>query len=144
MSEERLFSFANRWFSTSVGLVIAIFLVSILLGFVVLPYAEPQSRLGGLWQTICSAAGFPARPSEAEAIAPRFSRLDGRLRDAHASQSACGLHRSRRDARAAMRHLSWTDGRQPGGFPEPRGTVCCDHLQAASRLKDWGAVQTLR
>jgi cytochrome c553 len=73
MGEERLFSFANRWFSTSVGLVIAIFLVSTLLGFVLLPYAEPQSRLGGLWQTICSAAGFPSRTSEAEAIAPGFS-----------------------------------------------------------------------
>lgn len=72
MSEDRLFSFANRWFTTSVGATVAMFLLSVLLGFVLLPYAEPDSRLGNLWDQICSAAGFPIRHSTAETVSPSF------------------------------------------------------------------------
>lgn len=72
MSEDRLFSFANRWFITSVGITVAMFLLSVLMGFVLLPYAEPDSRFGSLWDQICSAAGFPVRHSVTETVSPAF------------------------------------------------------------------------
>jgi cytochrome c553 len=72
MSEDRLFSFANRWFTASVGATVALFLISVLTGFVLLPYAEPDSRLGSLWDQICNAAGFPVKRSAAGAVAPSF------------------------------------------------------------------------
>lgn len=73
MSEERLFSFANRWFTTSVGVTVAMFLLSVLIGFVLLPYAEPNSRIGTLWDQICNAAGFPVNRSAAETVSPAFT-----------------------------------------------------------------------
>ena len=45
---------------------------------VVLPYAEPELRLGGLWDTICSAAGFPPPPLRRGADPARPSRLERR------------------------------------------------------------------
>ncbi|MGA1805472.1 c-type cytochrome [Rhizobium sp. HT1-10] len=73
MSEDRLFSFANRWFTTSVGATVAIFLASVMMGFVLLPYAEPDSRLGTLWDQICNAAGFPVRRSATAIVSPSFT-----------------------------------------------------------------------
>ncbi|MDE1997095.1 MAG: cytochrome c4 [Rhizobiaceae bacterium] len=72
MTEERLFSIANRWFTTSVGITVAVFLVSVLTGFILLPYAEPGSRLGSVWDQICSAAGFPVRSSDSQPVPPDF------------------------------------------------------------------------
>jgi cytochrome c553 len=73
MSEDRLFSLANRWFTTSVGITVAMLLLSVLMGFVLLPYAEPDSRLGTLWEQICNAAGFPTKRSTAETVSPTFT-----------------------------------------------------------------------
>jgi cytochrome c553 len=72
MQEEKLFSFANRWFSTSVGVTLAVFLFSAIMGFVVLPYAEPDSRIAGIWESICNAAGFPTSRSD-EPMKPSFT-----------------------------------------------------------------------
>ncbi|KRB50703.1 cytochrome C [Rhizobium sp. Root708] len=81
MSGERLLSFANRWFTTSVGLTVAILLLSVLTGFVLLPYASPDSRLTGLWDSICSAAGFPVRRSAGDVIALDFAVSSAKLNE---------------------------------------------------------------
>jgi cytochrome c553 len=60
MNEERVFSLSNRWFTSSVGGVIVIAVVSILIGFVWLPSKHPDFTQRGLWATICSAAGAPS------------------------------------------------------------------------------------
>jgi cytochrome c553 len=81
MSGDRLFSFANRWFTISIGLTLGVFLLSILTGFALLPYAESDSRFAGIWDSICSAAGFPVRKSAGDVVTPNFvvssSALDG-------------------------------------------------------------------
>jgi hypothetical protein len=41
MSARELFSFRNPYFSVSVGITAAVFLLSALIGFIVLPYAQP-------------------------------------------------------------------------------------------------------
>jgi len=57
--EERLFSLRNRWFTVSVGAVIAVAVVSIVIGFVWLPSVKQDAQFSGLWNAICSAAGVP-------------------------------------------------------------------------------------
>jgi cytochrome c553 len=60
MSDERVFSFSNRWFATSVLGTLAIAIVAILIGFIWLPSKHPDFTRNGLWATICSAAGVPS------------------------------------------------------------------------------------
>ncbi|GAB6849336.1 c-type cytochrome [Paraburkholderia kururiensis] len=59
--EARLFSLRNPWFTVSVGLTLAIAVVSILIGFVWLPSAQKDPQFTGLWNAICSAAGVPQK-----------------------------------------------------------------------------------
>jgi cytochrome c553 len=59
MSDERLFSFRNRWFTVSVFGTIALAVISALIGFVWLPSAQHDSQFTGIWNAICSAAGVP-------------------------------------------------------------------------------------
>jgi cytochrome c553 len=60
MSQERVFSLRNPWFTVSLGGTIAIAVVSILIGFIWLPSANNIFSERGLWATICSAAGVPS------------------------------------------------------------------------------------
>ncbi len=60
MSQERVFTLSNRWFTTSVAGVVAVAAVSILIGFVWLPSRHPDFTQRGLWAAICSAAGAPS------------------------------------------------------------------------------------
>src|SRR5262249_53750435 len=55
----------------AIGVTAGILAVSALLGFVVLPYLQPQLEVRGLWDAICSAAGVantrpPANPAAPE------------------------------------------------------------------------------
>ena len=61
MSNERLFSLRNRWFSISVGLTAGVAIVSILIGFIWLPSVQTDAQFTGIWNAICSAAGVPQR-----------------------------------------------------------------------------------
>jgi cytochrome c553 len=73
VSARELFSFENRWFTTSVAIAAAVFVVTALGGFVVLPYAQPNLKFSGLWDVICSAAGVvTAQPSAASPVEPDF------------------------------------------------------------------------
>jgi cytochrome c553 len=72
MSEQRLFSLKNPWFIASVGVTITIAVAAALAGLIWLPLAQPDLKLSGIWDAICSAAGVPrAAPSEA-ALKPDF------------------------------------------------------------------------
>ncbi len=59
MSAERLFTFRNPWFAASVGVTGAMVALSLIVGFVLLPYAGTNSQLSSLWDAVCSAAGAP-------------------------------------------------------------------------------------
>ena len=60
MSDQRLASFGNRWFTWSVGAVGVLLLASLLVGFVWLPSAHKDMSSGSLWDMICRAAGAPS------------------------------------------------------------------------------------
>jgi cytochrome c553 len=59
MSAERLFTFRNPWFAAGIGITGAMVVLSLIAGFVLLPYAATNSQLTSLWNAICSAAGVP-------------------------------------------------------------------------------------
>jgi cytochrome c553 len=72
MSDQPLFSFRNPWFGVSVGVTTGIAVVSAIVGLIILPLAQPNLKLSGVWDAICSAAGVPRRIVEAEAPKPAF------------------------------------------------------------------------
>ena len=72
MSAERLFSIRNPWFATGVGMTIVVAVLSAIGGLILLPLAQPDLRLSGIWDAICSAAGVPRAHSNATLILPDF------------------------------------------------------------------------
>lgn len=73
MSTDRLFTWKNPWFAAGVGITGAMALLSLIVGFVVLPYAGTNSRLTSLWDAICSAAGVPRATAVSETAKPNFT-----------------------------------------------------------------------
>jgi cytochrome c553 len=73
MSTDRLFTWKNPWFAASVGIAGAMAVLSLIVGFVVLPYATTGSQLVSLWDAICSAAGVPRTTVISEAAKPNFT-----------------------------------------------------------------------
>jgi cytochrome c553 len=61
MSDERLFTLRNPWFTASVGAAIVVFVLSVIVGFVWLPSAQRDAQFQGVWNAICSAAGVPRK-----------------------------------------------------------------------------------
>ena len=72
MSEQPLFSLRNRWFSASVGVTVAIAVLAAFAGLIWLPLAQPDLKLSGIWDAICSAAGVPRVSQQGTAVQPDF------------------------------------------------------------------------
>ena len=72
MSDQPLFSLRNPWFSASVGIVGAIAVLSAFAGLVWLPLAQPDLKLAGIWDAICSAAGVPRAAVQEASVKPEF------------------------------------------------------------------------
>ena len=72
MSQPKLYSFRDRWFSASVGITVVLAVLSALAGLIVLPLAQPDLRLSGIWDAICSAAGVPRVTAIGDALQPDF------------------------------------------------------------------------
>ncbi len=72
MSEQPLFSLRNPWFSASVGVTVAIAVLAAFAGLIWLPLAQPDLKLSGIWDAICSAAGVPRVSQQADSIQPDF------------------------------------------------------------------------
>ena len=70
ISARELFSFRNPYFSAGVGVAAAVFILTALGGFIVLPYTQPELKFTGLWDAICSAAGLPQRSASLAAPKP--------------------------------------------------------------------------
>jgi cytochrome c553 len=73
MNAERLFTFRNTWFAAGIGIIGAVVALSLIVGFVVLPYAAANSQLTSLWDAICSAAGVPHATNPPETAKPNFT-----------------------------------------------------------------------
>ena len=72
MSNQPLFSLRNPWSTASVGVTVVIAVVAALAGLIWLPLAQPDLKLAGIWDAICSAAGVPRASPNAAAQPPDF------------------------------------------------------------------------
>ena len=70
MNSERVFSWRNGWFSASIGATAAVVVLSLIAGFIVLPYATTNAQFVSLWDAICSAAGVPRVTAISETVKP--------------------------------------------------------------------------
>jgi cytochrome c553 len=66
MRKEGLYTWRNAWFRWSVSLLAVLTLMSMLVGFLVLPAAHADYSARGIWESICRAAGVPADWSSSE------------------------------------------------------------------------------
>lgn len=60
MGHDHARSGPNLWLLWSVGAVVAMSVAAMAIGFVLLPQVKPDFVQGGLWETICRAAGVPS------------------------------------------------------------------------------------
>jgi cytochrome c553 len=60
MEEHGMYSWGNPWFRWSVVSLVALTVVSVLVGFVWLPSVHGDFSAQGIWASICRAAGVPA------------------------------------------------------------------------------------
>jgi cytochrome c553 len=60
MAEPAAMSWRNPWVRTSVGVLVALTVVAMGVGFLWLPSAQADFSAQGLWASICRAAGAPA------------------------------------------------------------------------------------
>jgi cytochrome c553 len=72
MSQETPLTPRDPWVVRSVVAVAAVFVASLVVGFMVLPLVQPIARASDLWDAICSAAGVVRGPSSAKPIEPDF------------------------------------------------------------------------
>ncbi|MEJ0052170.1 MAG: c-type cytochrome [Methylovirgula sp.] len=73
MSDERLFSLRNKWFTTSVSATIFVVLISAFAGLIWFPLAQTNLKLNGIWDAICSAAGVARAPSSTAPVLSAFT-----------------------------------------------------------------------
>lgn len=77
MSTRELFTFRNPYFSAGLGIAGGLFVLTALVGFILLPYAQKNLQFANLWDAICSAAGLPQRrvSSPTAKVGPRLSEV---------------------------------------------------------------------
>ncbi|MEO7762627.1 MAG: c-type cytochrome [Casimicrobiaceae bacterium] len=64
MHETRVYAWRNPWFRWSLVALVVLTVLSMLVGFVVLPSMHKDFSAQGLWASICRAAGVPSSWSE--------------------------------------------------------------------------------
>jgi len=73
VNPERIVSLRNKWFTYSVGLTVAVALLSIAVGFIWLPSAHPEAGALGVWYQICRAAGvIRVPPAHEQVVEPTY------------------------------------------------------------------------
>ncbi|KJC38064.1 cytochrome C [Bradyrhizobium sp. LTSP885] len=72
MSDQPLVSLRNPWFVAGVGITVGIAAFSAVVGLIWLPLAQPDLKLSGIWDAICSAAGVPRATVQDASIKPEF------------------------------------------------------------------------
>lgn len=72
MSEQRLVSLRNPWFSTAVMVTAALIVVFGIAGFVLLPRMQSNARFESAWIAFCHAAGLFAPPPSSPVVESTF------------------------------------------------------------------------
>ena len=123
MSQETPLTPKDPWVVRSVVAVAAVFVASLVVGFIILPLVQPIARASDLWDAICSAAGVARGPSSEKPIEPEFKVSSAVMTSDMLRGADAEFDWTWRDARSRMRDLSWANGRQPGQLSQPRGPI---------------------
>lgn len=83
MSDQRLVSLRNPWFTTSVSIVVLLALAAALVGFIWLPTLQGNVRLYGLWNAICSAAGLVRTSAGEPVVEPTYATTEVAITSLH-------------------------------------------------------------
>jgi hypothetical protein len=114
MNQETPLSLKDPWVVRSVTAAAAIFVGAAVLGFVVFPLIQPNTRASGLWDAICSAAGVVREPSSEKPIEPGFTVSQAVMTSVCCAASAP----SRSDAaRRSPTHARFVMGPQASAAP---------------------------
>ncbi len=132
MSERQpLFSLRNPWFNASIGITAAIAVLAAFFGLVWLPLAQPNLRLSGVWDAICSAAGVPRASRQITVNEPDFKTSGVVVIPDMLVHPRSGVDRTRRDARATLCDLPRATRRQRRQFAKSRRPIRRRDLQGA-------------
>ena len=93
MNGERLFSLKNKWFAASLGITGGLAAAAAIAGLVVLPLAQPDLKLAGIWDAICSSAGVPRAANPGEPVQPGFKTSNVVLASMPGAQNAVSIGR---------------------------------------------------
>ena len=123
MSQEARLSLRDPWVVPSVAVVAAIFVASLILGFMVFPLIQPNAQASSLWDAVCSAAGVVRAPTSEKPIEPGFTvssavMTSDMLHGADAELIGRGATSAHQCAICHGPH-----GRQPRRFSQPRRSV---------------------
>ena len=100
MSQETPLSPRDPWVVRSVVAAAAIFVISVVLGFMVFPLMQRNARASSLWDAICSAAGVVARADAArQPIEPEYKVSSAVMTSNMLRGADAEFDRTRRDAR---------------------------------------------
>ena len=134
MNEQPLFSLRNPWFSASVGVTAAIAVLAAFAGLIWLPLAQPDLKLSGIWDAICSAAGVPRASTQADSIQPDFKTsnvvMTSEMLTRH-DQVSIGRGATLAQRCAICHGPQGVSRRQ---FAESGRAVCRRHLQGAESI----------
>ncbi|MBS7541271.1 c-type cytochrome [Ancylobacter lacus] len=77
MKDPGMLSLRDPYVRTSVALTVGLLVLTALVGFVVLPYAQGEMKFAGMWDVICRAAGLPrdAAPTSTQAATAPTSKV---------------------------------------------------------------------
>ena len=116
MSDQPLFSIRNPWFNDQRRRHRRASRCSATItGLILLPLAQPDLKLSGIWDAICSAAGVPRVTSQPNSIQPDFKTSNVVMTSEMLTRPRSGLDRPRRDAwRSAARSAT---GRRASATP---------------------------
>jgi cytochrome c553 len=141
MSEQGLFTFRNRWFSASVGITVVLAVLSALAGLIWLPLAQPDLRLSGIWDAICSAAGVPRVTATGDALQPDFKTSNVVMTSEMLT---------RKDAVSVGRGARWRNAPSATGrrasatqLAEPRRAICRPCLKELNDFKTGARVNVV-
>ena len=142
MSDDRLVSWRNRWFTTAVGVTGGLALVSAIIGLIALPKLQAGTSLGGLWHTICSAAGvFRATSSAENVVMPSQATTRVEVTPRMLENASAKFDRQGRQPRAPLHDVPRRAGHERGQHAEPRRAYPRRYLQGIGGFQVGGTTE---
>ena len=103
------------------GITAGLAVVAAIAGLIVLPLAQPNLKLTGIWDAICSAAGIPYVSKQADVIQPETKMSAVVVTSRMLAKSGSSFDWARRHLGAEVRHLPRAAGVSRADSPNLAG-----------------------